>query len=151
MEERMFESADTAAWSVAEGHTGDYPFQVRFRTFSTDLQRSQFPKRLNVFWEMRSPSEDGFATANELEDLHAFENRLVPAVEQDNSVLFAAAITGRGEREFVFYLQDPRLFVKRLSEMPQEQDRYPIEIHLEDDPEWEYFDSLLPPDAEAQS
>lgn len=142
----MFESADTAPWSIAEGHTGEYPFQVRFRTFSAELQRSDYPKRLNVFWSMRLPNEEGLATKAELDHLHVFEDRLVAAVEQDESVLLAAVVSGRSEREFVFYLQQPQLFLKRLSDMPQEEERYPIEIHLADDPEWSYFDDLLPSD-----
>jgi hypothetical protein len=140
---QMFESADTAHWAVAEGHTGEYPFQVRFRRFSADLPRPGYPKRLNVFWSMRLPNEEGLATTAELDNLHVFEDRLVAAVEQDKSVLLAAVLTGRAEREFVFYLQQPQLFLKRLADMPQEEERYPIEIHLADDPEWNYFDDLL--------
>ncbi|MGC1174597.1 DUF695 domain-containing protein [Polaromonas sp.] len=140
----MFESADTAVWAIAEGHTGEYPFQVRSRRFSAGLQRSEYPKRLNIFWSMRLPNEAGLATKAELDDLHIFENRLVAAVEQDQSVILAAVLTGRAEREFVFYLQQPQLFLKRLTNMPQEQERYPIEIHFADDPDWAYFDELLP-------
>lgn len=140
----MFESADIAAWAIAEGHTGEYPFQVRFRRFAADFSRPEYPKRLNVFWSMRSPTDEGLASKAELEDLHTFEDRLVAAVEQDKSVLLVAVLTGRSEREFVFYLQHPQLFLKRLTDMPQEEERYPIEIRLEDDPDWNYFDALLP-------
>lgn len=140
----MFESTDTAAWSIAEGHTGEYPFQVRFRKFSADFPRTEYPVRLNVFWSMRTPNDEGLATKAELDELHIFEDRLVAAVEQDKSTLLAAVLTGRAEREFVFHLKQPQLFLKHLTEMPQEEERYPIEIHQTDDPDWAYFDDLLP-------
>lgn len=145
----MLESADHAAWTLAEGKTGEYPFLVRFRKFPAGFLRSAYPKRLNVFWAMRLPDENGFASEEESEALQTFEDRLVAAVEMDKAVVFAAAITGRSEREFVFYLQQPQLFLKRLSEMPQEQERYPIEIHTNEDPVWSYFDDLLPSEGHA--
>lgn len=140
----MLESADSAIWEIAEGRTNEYPFQVRFRKPSSNINKSHYPKRLNVFWSMRAPSDQGLATKEELEDLHTFEDQLVAAVERDESVILVAVLTGRSEREFVFYVKDPQIFVQRLSEMPQEEERYPIEIHLEDDPEWAYFESILP-------
>jgi hypothetical protein len=145
----MSDSSENADWTFAEGHTGDYPFLARIRQFPSGFPRSEYPKRLNVFWSMRLPDANGLATAQESKNLQNFEDRLVAAVEQDKSVWFVAAITGRSEREFVFYLLDPQLFMQRLTEMPQEQDRYPIEIHLEEDPEWSYFDGLAPTERHA--
>ena len=140
----MFESADNAAWTVAEGHTGQYPFTVRFRQFPPDFPRTAYPKRLNIFWSMRLPDKNGLASREELEDLQTFENRLVAALEKDESVWLAAVVTGRSEREFVFYLQRTQQFLQCLTDMPQEQERYPIEIHMEEDPDWSYFDDLVP-------
>lgn len=140
----MFQPADDASWAIAEGRTSEHPFQIRFRDRIALLERSLYAKRLNVFYSMRRSDAHGMAIESELDDLHIFENRLVPAVEQDESAMLVAVITGRGEREFVFYVQDPQLFLKHLSEMPQEAERYPIEIHAADDSEWTYFDALLP-------
>ncbi len=50
-------------------------------------------------------------------------------------------MTGRG---FVFQLQQPALFLQRLGEMPQEQERYPLEIHCADDPDWSYYQRMAP-------
>ena len=98
---------------------------------------------------MRLPDENGQPTKDELDALHSFENRLIAEVEKDKSAWLVAILTGRAEREFVFYLQEPQLFLQRLSDMPQEQERYPIEIHLEEDPNWSYFDDLVPDDGHA--
>lgn len=140
----MFESADTAAWVLAEGHTGEYPFLIRYRQISPDFARDRYPKRLNVFWAMALPDANGFASPQEAKSLDTFENRLIAAVERDESALLVAVVTGRAEREFVFYLQEPQQFLQHLTNMPQEHDRYPIEIHCQDDPDWSYFDGLAP-------
>ncbi len=142
----MFESADDAAWAIAEGHTGEYPFQLRFRRMPLGFPRGDYPKRLNIFWSMAAPDDEGLATEAELAAMHVFEDRLIPAVEQDESAWLVAVLTGRSEREFVFQVADPDLFLRRLTEMPQEAERYPIELNLADDPEWAYYDAVLPDD-----
>jgi len=140
----MFESADIAAWLGAKGHTGEYPFFVRYRQFSQPIPRKEYPTRLNVFWSMNSPDENGFPSEDEAAFLETFENRLIAAVEKDESVWLVAVVTGRSEREFVFYLQQPTLFLQRLTEMPQERERYPVEIYSTEDPDWSYFEDLAP-------
>lgn len=142
----MFEYADNARWSVGEGHTGEYPFIVRYREFANDFPRGTYPKRLNIFWSMKLPNQSGLPSRAEAAYLDTFENRLVTAAELDKTALLVAVVTGRSEREFVFHLQQPKQFLQRLVDMPQETERYPIEIHLEEDPDWLYFDDLAPID-----
>ncbi len=50
-------------------------------------------------------------------------------------------ITG-GEREYVFQTADPFGFKQRFIDMEQEPERYPIEIYLNDDPDWNYYKSV---------
>lgn len=42
MEKKMSLELDAMGWSVAEGHTGRYPFQVRLRQFETEFPRAVF-------------------------------------------------------------------------------------------------------------
>lgn len=140
----MFESADAAGWNVGEGHTGEYPFIVRYRVFSNDFPRGMYPKRLNVFWSMKLPDQNGLPSPVEAEHLDTFENRLVAAVEKDKTAWLVAVVTGRSEREFVFHLKHPEHFLQCLTDMPQETERYPIEIHVEEDQDWLYFNALAP-------
>lgn len=48
-------------------------------------------------------------------------------------------LTGNGQREFVFHTSDPQAFIQRLIDMPQEEDAYPLEIHNDEDQEWDYY------------
>lgn len=147
----MFESADNAGWSLGEGHTGEFPFQLRLRVVPVDFAREAFPKRLNVYWSMNAADEEGLPTHEEIEALHRFEDRLVAAVEEAQAAMLVAVITGGGEREFVFQAGDPERFLQCVTEMPQEGDRYPIEMTVADDPEWAFFDELSPGPAGADT
>lgn len=140
------DSFESIGWSIAEGQTDLYKFQVRYRRFEKVFPRNHYPNRLNIFWNVSAPDQEGLATKEELEKLHSFENRLVDAVEHDESAILAAVLTGRKEREFVFFAKDSKDFVRRLTEMPQEKDRYPIQIRFNQDTSWAYYDEIIPPE-----
>lgn len=130
-------------WSVAEGATDEYEFQIRFRKFPESINTKAYPIRLNIFWQMDECFENGYPTEEELKRVHTFENRIVDAVEHDNFSIMSIVLTGNGQREFVFHTSDSHEFIDRLTNMPQEDDPYPLEIHSNDDEEWEYyFDEL---------
>lgn len=48
-----------------------------------------------------------------------------------------------GEKEFIFFTADVAGFMERLTNMPQEEGRYPITIERYDDPDWSYFEALI--------
>jgi hypothetical protein len=75
--------------------------------------------------------------------LAIFENRLVDAVEPDEQSILVGALTCNGEKEFIFHTTDPSEFLKRLSNMPQETERYPVTIERYDDPDWTYFKAVM--------
>ena len=127
------------SWSVAEGHTQEYKFQNRFRHFPEEINKTSYSTRLNIFWNMEECYEDGSPTKEELSKLHTFEDRIIEAVESDCFSILSMVITGNGTREFVFHTPDPQEFINRLTNMPQEEDPYPLEIHSNEDEEWEYY------------
>ena len=128
---------DETAWTIAEGETPEYMFHIRFRQFAEPPPTNDYKQRLNIFWECSATLDNGFPDEGELKHLHEFENRLIDAVENDEFAIMSMVLTGNGTREFVFHTPDPQEFVHRLSQMPQEQDAYPIEIHVNEDAEWD--------------
>ena len=68
------------------------------------------------------------------------------AAERDGHSVLCAVLTCDGQREFVFHTPDANEFLRRLTDMPQEVERYPIEIRSADDPGWEYYDAITEPD-----
>ena len=57
---------------------------------------------------------------------------------------FACLSSCAGRREFVFHTADVAEFVQRLTNMPQEVERYPIDLLRNNDPDWAYFDAVTP-------
>lgn len=126
-------------WSIARGQTEEYEFDVRFRTFHIKPLVEAYGTRLNIFWKASEVFDNGYPKESELELMHEFENYLVDAVEYDEFSIMPLVLTGNGEREFVFYTKDSSEFINRITNMPQKEEPYPIEIHASDDPGWSYY------------
>lgn len=130
---------EETGWIIVEGHTEEYRYEIRFRAFSEKPITEHYGQRLNIFWEMSEYFENGFPSEAELDKLHGFEDRLINAVESDEFSIMSMVLTGNGEREFVFHTPDPQEFVRRLTNMHQEVERYPIQINLNEDSTWAYY------------
>lgn len=126
-------------WTLLKRSHEGSPLLVRFRRFVRSVDCAAYPIRLNIFWQMAKPDHNGFASATEGAALELFENRLVSAVERDRHSVLSVVLTCNGQREFVFHSTDSTEFLRRLSDMPQDIEPYPIEIHSNDDHDWEYY------------
>jgi len=133
---------DSIGWTGAEGEYGDHPLLMRFREFEEAFPKESYPIRLNVLWQMDQSDVNGWPTDTEFEKLSTFEDRLVEAVEPDNQSILTVVLTYHSTKEFVFYSEDEAVFLDRLTNMPQEVERYPITIDKNLDAEWDYFKSL---------
>jgi len=131
-------------WAGAEGELNTRPLLIRFREFPKGFPKSNYPQRLNIFWKMSEPDENGLPTDEEFSRLAAFEDRLINAVEHDEHSILVAALTCNGAKEFVFQTADAPGFMERLTRMPQEKERYPITIQEYDDVDWSYFNAVIP-------
>ncbi|MCA9727757.1 MAG: DUF695 domain-containing protein [Candidatus Eisenbacteria bacterium] len=131
-------NADEDKWDLLRGTYEDNPVMIRARQFAGGIDRAAYPIRLNVFWRMTAPDENGLASSADAPILRAFEERLVQAVDHDGQSVLSVVITCNGQREYVLHTADASEFLRRLTEMPQEEDPYPIEIHKTDDPDWDY-------------
>jgi hypothetical protein len=132
--------ATLSRWTVAEDEGKS--LVVRFRQLDGSVKKHAYPERMNVFWSMSEASVAGLPSPKETERLQQFEDRLCDAVEADGHSVLSVVLTCNGQREWVFHTADAKGFLERLTAMPQEQARYPIEIHQNNDPEWSYDKSV---------
>ena len=131
-------------WSIAEGEHNGHPLVMRFRSKLTSLAgHPSYPKRLEITWSFRSFGENRMPSSAESEAMKVFENRLVPAVERDNLAILTTVVTNDGERIWYFYVSDVPEFGKRLTNMPQEEERYPIALSATADPNWDFYLDIL--------
>ena len=76
--------------------------------------------------------------------MEEFEARVCPVLEHDAHAVLVAILTFDGARQWVFYTRDVPECGKRINAMPQNQERYPIELDAFDDPAWGYLrDAIL--------
>lgn len=129
-------------WTLVEGTTDRYVFLLRWRDMPEHFERGTFGERVNIFWNMSAPDENGLASAAEAQELERFEDRLALAIEEPEHGILLAVLTGNGQREFVFQVRERALLRDVLHAMPQETQPYPIEIYAHSDPGWDYFESL---------
>lgn len=135
---------ESICWAVAEGEYEGHTTSTRYALVPRDFPRAQYPIHLNITWTMYEPDEYGFPSETESERLEVFEELLVQAVESDGHSVLIAVLTCNGQREFVFQTADKAGFLKRLTDIPHENERYPIEIVANDDPDWGYFEEVIP-------
>ena len=134
---------DELSWLGAEGDYDGHALLIRLRQLPEDFPTSRYPLRLNVTWTMSEPDENGLPGDEEWKGLVEFEDRLVDAVENDEHSILVGILTCNGQREFIFYTADVTGFVERLTDMPQEEERYPITIEAYDDSEWSYYQAVM--------
>jgi hypothetical protein len=134
---------DTLGWSIVKGSHDGSPIVIRFRQFPVSFPRIDYPHCLNLFWSLAAPTDQGLPSTSDSESLSLFEDRLVGVVEPDNQAILSTVLTGKNQREFVFHTRDPQDFLRRLTEMPQEQERYPIQIQHSHDETWDYVDRVI--------
>jgi hypothetical protein len=130
-------------WTVIEASDEHGPILVRLRHIPEAFAKSDFPHRLNVFWRMSAFSPNGMPEDAELNRMHLFENRIVKATEPDKQTVLSLVLTGNGQREYVFHTADSKEFLRRLTDVQQEHECYPIDIHHAEDSAWEYLDRVI--------
>ena len=132
-------------WKVAEisPEGGEVEFLVRWRVVPKGVRRADWPSMLVITWENRFSTARGFPIQSEFTAMGTFELRLGEAVEKDGLAVMSLAVTGEEQRELVFHTRDVAEFSKRLHEMPQEKQRYPIRIEKSDDPGWTRVDETF--------
>ena len=131
-------------WTVATGGSEDVPRLVRIRqNLDPDALGPHLPHLVCVSWSMTEPTELGLPSDDETKELERFENELVPRVEAGSMGLLAAVITEDSQRHWYFYLSDRNGFSEALHDVPQKEERYPIEITIQENEGWRLFREVL--------
>lgn len=141
----VVETLRADVWSMASGELEAGAFVLRFRTpvlGPTNVEG--FSRVLRVVWSYAPVDSDAMPTASDSNAMGQFEDRLCAAFEHDAHAYLAAVLTFDGARQWVFFTSDVPECGRRLHQMPQEVEPYPIKLDAFDDPEWSYLhDTIL--------
>lgn len=112
---------------------------------AADAPHPDFPIVAFVRLHLRSPRPDGLAGQEEFADLTALEDALIPRIIGEGQAIFAGRSTGRGMRDFFFYVHDPDRFEREAISAMVGFETYRFELGSRDDPQWSvYADFLFP-------
>lgn len=130
-------------WSLAESRNESTGQAIIFRyvdEFAPDFSRSSLPVRVFLVW--RYESDSGMPASDERQRMDLMEDALEPVVEASGVAILAIVLTGDGVREWTYYARSEHEFLARLNQALSGQAAFPIEIHVNDDPEWSAYDDF---------
>ncbi|WP_299397805.1 DUF695 domain-containing protein [Pelagibius sp.] len=102
------------------------------------------PTLIQVVWPYAEQGSAAMPSDQLFEELRVFEDRLCAAWEQDALAVLTAVLTFDGAKQWVFYTNDVQACTRRLNEMPQVEQPYPIEVTARPDGTWAFLrDEIL--------
>jgi hypothetical protein len=131
-------------WAAAEGRTETGPWLLRFRTpVLLPGEGGEHRHRLSVLWAYGPEASGELPSEADAKAMGVFEDRLCGAWERDGLAFLSAVLTFDGARQWLFYTYDVSECGQRLNDMPQEEERYPIELTADEDPTWDFLHSQM--------
>jgi len=120
-------------WVIAKRKVEKGLSMLRLLELDTEFPFNRYAERLNVIWSFRQTGVDDVPADNESDEMERFENRICDYIEKSELAVLCMVFTEPGYREYVFYARDVEPFLDGLSEISEEDEPYPIEIHHESD------------------
>jgi hypothetical protein len=141
-----------SVWATAVSRDAQTERSTIFRYLvepSVGFSRTRQPVRVVLVWGFQS--DTGMPTHDEVQRMDKMEHALERTVEKSGAATLAIVATGEGLREWTYYAVSENEFLAQLNRGLSGHDKFPIEIHVNDDPEWlayQYFkeDVVTKPD-----
>lgn len=134
--------------TVQEGYTQSTRLDLALQRLAPMEDK---PVCVRVILRFRAPRADGLPGRDESETLLALEDALVNRACHAEAAIYAACVSGRGERMFVFYVPHDEIIRNAVSSLGKEFPLYPLDIKAMQDPDWGfYLDELFPSLVERQ-
>jgi hypothetical protein len=127
-------------WSITHGVGDVGPYVLRFQQELLPVSdTSGYSELLTILWPYAEEDTGALPSSADLAAMEVFEERLHAALEHDAHAVITAVLTFDGARQWVVYTSDFMECGQRITDMPQNEDPYPIEMHAKDDPGWDYL------------
>ncbi|GFD91078.1 hypothetical protein KUL152_33040 [Tenacibaculum sp. KUL152] len=139
----IIESADTAAWNIAEGLRDDKPILIRYRPDLDGLfGHPSYSQRLVIFWDYVCANSTGLPNNNLLNDMREFEDSIVDVLDKDRLGIFVYSYTHSGTKEWHFYVSNIQLVSETINNALASFPKLPIELQVIDDPQWDNLKNI---------
>jgi Family of unknown function (DUF695) len=135
--------SDVTSWATAISKNASNGRKIIFRyaeQFSPTFERKSQPIRIIIVW--RYHSESGQPVSDEHRRMNEMEDALESALDPNGFTTLALVSTGEDLREWIYYSKSEDEFMARLNFAFTEAPRYPIEIHIAADPNWDTYEQF---------
>lgn len=131
-------------WALADGTLNDKPIEIRYRDQILNEQESgEYGQCVQIAWNAESSDPvTGFPSVEEMNQIDAFNQRLMEVVEADEHGILVMVLTSQGINQWILYCRDLEQTQQDLNRIPTDQGLYPIEVVAEEDSAWETFTQL---------
>ena len=131
-------------WTCATGVNNGLPQLVRCRTNVDKIAgRKTHPRLLKITWRYPTTDKSGLPSAELNEAMATFENAVVGELERDLLAIFVSVWVCNGIKEWSAYVSDAQRTCDRLNQALESYEPFPVELTVEDDPNWREYRSLL--------
>jgi hypothetical protein len=137
-------NASAQSWAIAQSKNPTNGHVIVFRymdIFPPAFNRANQATRAVVVW--RYQTETGMPMQSERKQMDAFEDLLEPALEKSGIATLALVSTGEGLREWTYYAKSEELFFQQLNNALKTHAKFPVEIHVGQDPTWSTYDQFV--------
>lgn len=131
-------------WALAKGDKDGYSLMMRYRQFTDDFPKQDYPVRVNVVCDFHDRTNSGLPTQTEYTRLDMVENELMLLAEDDDSSVLAMVITSSGKREFIFQTSDADDFYKRVNSVYSNEPAYVFDLSHESEDDWNLYENFIP-------
>ena len=131
-------------WSVQVSEKNGSLVSLRLNESINDyVCHPQYAFFLGISVCLKEASKSGFPLEKEKCVLSELEDLLVEQLVDNMLCVLVAVITENGSREFMMYTYAPRQCEKILGVLNEIWFHHDIEFTLQEDPEWDVFETLL--------
>lgn len=121
--------------------------QLIYVTGRTDLEAfrtgGKFPYRAEIRWSYQPDSKGMPQEKEESNLIIQAEDLLRTTMEKDKLAILTGIYTGGGEKYWVFYLRNIKVFGERLNDALAPLPPLPLQIECEEDKNWEEYTDML--------
>jgi len=129
---------DNLGWIVTTAKRNEKPLLLKVRNeVPAGVQPATYPNVIEMRWKY-APDPNGLPAQNVITDILKFEAAIDP-IHGDRAGYLMMIVTGEGERRWLWYVADPKIFAAALNRLVP---GHPFPITLEaagSEPDWKTY------------
>ena len=139
----MSEAIAENLYFTAQGEQDGKPVIYRsLERVPENQKESDYPNLINIYWPYDVDANNGMPDPTTNDNQITFEDA-IESLDQNGISHLMLVVTGNGRKEWIWYVKDVESWMNQLNEKLAGHDVYPIEIEIDQDPEWSTYHNFV--------